>query len=104
MIATHGFVRTPHSFRGHLSLLPTDAEVLRVGLPQIPLVLICVLVCRLYRIPCSDCSSFCLKISPRGHSCSLYCTPLCRLDRCRGRVCVPFSYFSNIQELTKAVR
>src|SRR5271156_5431805 len=63
MIATRGFVRTPHFSRARLSHFPTDAEALRVGHPRIQLVLICVLACRGYRIPCSDCSSFDLRIS-----------------------------------------
>ncbi len=63
MIATRGFVRTPQSSHARLSHFPTDAEALRVGHRQIRLVLICVLVCRGYRIPCSDCSSFDLRIS-----------------------------------------
>src|SRR5271156_4025132 len=63
MIATRGFVRTPHFSRARLSHFPTDAEALRVGHPRIQLVLIYVLVCRGYRIPCSDCSSFDLRIS-----------------------------------------
>jgi hypothetical protein len=58
MIATRGFVRIAHSLRVRRSLFPTDAEALRAGHPQIRLALICVLVCRGYRIPCSDCSLF----------------------------------------------
>lgn len=78
MIATRGFVRTPQSSRARLSLFPTDAEALRVGHPQIRLVLICVLVCRGYCIPCSDCSSFDLRmsllippLSKRAFACSI---------------------------------
>src|SRR5713101_3298535 len=63
MIATRGFVRTPHSSRARLSHFPTDAEALRVGHPQIRLVLICVLACPGYRISCSDFSSLDLRIS-----------------------------------------
>ena len=58
MIATRGFVRTPHFSRARLSHFPSDAEAPRVGHPRIQLVLICVLVCRGYRIPSSDYSLF----------------------------------------------
>ena len=63
MIATRGFVRTLRFSRVRLSHFPTDAEALRVGHPQIRLVLICVLVCRGHCIPCSDCSSVDSRIS-----------------------------------------
>src|SRR5271156_785718 len=56
MIATRGFVRTTHFSHARLSHFPSDAVALRVGQPQIQLGLIGVLVCRGYRIPCSDCS------------------------------------------------
>src|SRR5580692_1073159 len=63
MIATRGFVRTTHFSRARLSHFPTDVEALRVGHPQIRLVLICVLVCRGHCIPCSACSSVALRRS-----------------------------------------
>src|SRR5271170_444496 len=63
MIATRGFVRTTHFSHAHPSHFPSDAEALRVGHPRIQLGQNCVLVCRGYRIPCSDCSSFDLRIS-----------------------------------------
>src|SRR5580704_17970158 len=69
MIATRGFVRTLHFFRARLSHFPSDAEALRVWRPRIQLVLICVLVCRGYRIPCLDCSSFDLRILLRSYGC-----------------------------------
>jgi hypothetical protein len=64
MIATRGFVR---SSRARLLRFPTYAEVLGVGRLQIRLVLICVLVCRGYRISCLDCSSFDLRILLESH-------------------------------------
>ena len=93
MIATRGFVRTPRSSRARLSHFPIDAEALRVGRLQNRLVLICVLFCRGYRIPCSGSSRFentdtvptdiKMVIGP------LDCTLLRRLDRRRSK---PHSY------------
>src|ERR1700683_613438 len=65
MIATRGSVQTAHSSGVRLSHFPIGAEARRVGLPQIRLVLFCVLVCRGYRSPCSDYSS-CDKSRRRG--------------------------------------
>src|ERR1700732_5344600 len=86
MIATRGFVRTPQSSRARLSHFPTDAQALRVWHPQTRPVLICVLFCRGYRIPCSG-SSFDLRV-PLVFSTDvkmvigpLDCTLLRRLDR-----------------------
>ena len=63
MIATRGFVRTTHFSRARLWHFPTDAEALRVEHLQIQLDRTCVLVCRGYRSPRSDCSPFDLRTS-----------------------------------------
>src|SRR3984885_5482816 len=66
MIATRGSVQTTHSSGVRLSHFPIGAEARRVGLPQIRLVLFCVLVCRGYRSPCSDYSSLDESRRPRS--------------------------------------
>src|ERR1700722_20015207 len=63
MIATREFVRTLRSSRDRRWPFPIDAEVLRVGLLQIRLVLIYSLFCRGYRTAWSVRSLFNLGIS-----------------------------------------